>query len=381
MSFVSGLAHAVGDVVGPTLEGAGTAYDYLTPGKGSSKATNVGKAITNPNVTLSNPANLGFGQQSAFTYAAPASHPTVTTHTNLNTANTGQNTTTPSSTYDPAAAAAAAQTAAQYNQYGNEVNSALNDLFGQYNTAVSKENSAYGQAQNTDQSAYNTQKGNYDQAVTGQNQDLLGQVNQDREGVSNAYRNLMDLLGAYGGGASSVALQWAPNAAKTYQDKLVSGDQQTSAKNLASLANSWNDFLGNFQQRKQQELDQHNQNLQQAQADYAHTKGQLAQIMDAINNQSDTPGNIGTRLDNIEASIPNTVFVKPTYTGVAPTFTRPSLASFESTMPTAAISTMTMPTNSSATPVLTALLNQQKKQNAATVVPIIPQQKKTQVTV
>lgn len=69
MGFLNSAVHAVGNVVGPALVGAGTAYDYLTPGTGTSKATNTGKAITNPNVTYSNPfASLPGGSGSGFSY-------------------------------------------------------------------------------------------------------------------------------------------------------------------------------------------------------------------------------------------------------------------------------------------------------------------------
>lgn len=344
------LKHDLGQLFGHTLN--------ALPGYST-----LGNNITNPEVNYLGVYNPGYSAPTPATPKGPANLTGSTTTVNNQSA--------PQFT---------AQDIAAYNTYKGQANQGLSDLLGQYNTAVQGENSAFNTAQNVNQSDFNKQQGNYNQAVTGQNQDLLRQTNQDMQGVSTAYRNLMDLLGAYGGGASSVALQWAPNAAKTYQDRLMSGDKQTAASNLASLASNWNDFITGFDQRKQQQLDQHNQNLAQAKQDYTHTQAQLNRIIDAINNRSDTPGNIGTNLNTIEASIPNSVFVNPTYTGVTPSFTRPSLASFQSQMPTATISTSTMPTNSSATPVLNFLLSQgqKQKQDATAVVPV-DLQKKTPV--
>jgi hypothetical protein len=256
-----------------------------------------------------------------------------------------------------------------YNTYRGQANSALGDLLNQYDTTTKSLNSKYDTMANQDQSNYNQTKSNYDQAVTGQNQDLLRQTNQDREGVSHAYQNLLDMLGAYGGGASSVALQWAPNAAESYQNKLVNGDQSTTAHNLASLAGNFGTFQNQFDQQKKQEADQRAQDIAQANQDYNQTKGRLNDLLGYINNQSLDPGTIGTKLDEIQASIPNNVYVKPSYNGTSPVYQAPSLASFESNMPTASISSNVIPGNSSATPALYYLLNQQQKNNG-TVVPV-----------
>lgn len=370
MAWYNSAIHAVGNLVGPTLEAAGGVQDLL-PGKGTSQLTNLGHNITSPTVTLSNPsgilgaASASNGNNNSAFSGAGAYNPAYTTAGNSSAPKMNPNTADQST--DPGSGQVLGQstinpTTTAYNTYKNEANSALNDLLGQYNTAVNKENSAYTTQNNTDQSAYNQQKANYDNQVTGQNQDLLRQTNQDEQGVSNAYRNLMNLLGAYGGGASSVALQWAPNAARTYQNKLLSGDKATTAANLANLASNWGTYQNQYDQKKQQDLYQHNNNLAQAQADYNQTKAQLNSLLGNINTQALDPGTIGTKLDDIEASIPNNVFVNPTYTGVTPAYTAPSLASFESTMPTASINSNSAP-NNSATPALYYLLSQSQQKN------------------
>lgn len=75
MSFLSGAIHLAGDVAAPVAEGIGAATSLggLANSGGSAYFTNVGHAISNPNVTLSNPGGL-IGNNSAFQYHAPAAN-------------------------------------------------------------------------------------------------------------------------------------------------------------------------------------------------------------------------------------------------------------------------------------------------------------------
>ena len=110
MSLLSGAIHAIGDVVAPVAKATGTAYDYLTPGTGSSYLTDVGNNIANPNVTLqstmSNPSGFGIGAafQPANNYSPQNDGTTTGTGQNGTTGQTGANGTvdTLRTTYNPA---------------------------------------------------------------------------------------------------------------------------------------------------------------------------------------------------------------------------------------------------------------------------------------
>lgn len=363
MSFLSGATHVIGNVVGPALEGAGTIYDYATPGKGSSKATNVGKAITNPNVTLSNPANLGFGQSSGFTYAAPA--------TNANTANSTNpaGTSTPSTTtYDPNAyggyGSAAAQSAA-YGTYQTEAQNDLSKLLNSYNNTVAGLNSTYSTKGNELDSAKAAAENSYNTGVTDQNQNLLRQDNSIRQGTYQAYQNLMNLLGAYGGGGTSVAQQWAPTAAQHFQNAQLGTANQTTAGNLRDLNSNWGTYLNQYKNEKSQLLDQQNQDLKKAEGQYNDTRDQLNLILDRIGNRSVPTSDVSGALSGL--NIPSVNYIQPTYTGTTPVYQAPNLSTFEASTPAASFAQPSAVSNSAATPALAFLLNQQKQKQQPTL--------------
>lgn len=261
----------------------------------------------------------------------------------------------------PSAAEIAAQKA--YDTYKGQANKALDQLLGQYNTAKQTTNSNYNTQSNQLQSGYNAAKNNYNDATTQARQDQLRQDNQIRVGTHNAYENLMNLLGAFGGGASSVATQWAPEAAQKFQNAQLGGVDQNTAANLRSLNTNWGNYQNDFNDRKKQLADQKAQALADAQSQYNTTRGQLHDILSAINNQSVDPSSIGSELSSVRASIPNNKFVAPTFTGNTPVYHAPNLANFEIANPTANMTTQAPGNSSVHTPAIVALLNQQKRQN------------------
>lgn len=260
----------------------------------------------------------------------------------------------------PSAAEIAAQKA--YDTYKGQANKALDQLLGQYNTAKQTTNSNYNTQSNQLQSGYNAAKNNYDDATTQARQDQLRQDNQIRVGTHNAYENLMNLLGAFGGGASSVAMNWAPEAAQKFQNAQLGGVDQNTAANLRSLNTNWGNFENQFNDRKKQLADQRAQALADAQSQYSHTRSQLGDILSAISKQAVDPGSIGAELSSVRSSIPNNTFVKPTFTGKTPVYNAPNLASFEIANPTANMSAQALGNSSVHTPAILALLQSQKKQ-------------------
>lgn len=361
MSFLSGATHVIGNVVGPALEGAGTIYDYATPGKGSSKATNTGKAITNPNVTLSSPSNLGFGQSSGFTYTPPSNSGSSSSQPVKDANGSG-------TTYDPNAyggyGSAAAQTAA-YGTYQNEAQNDLSKLLNSYNNTVAGLNSTYSTKGNELDSAKTAAENSYNTGVTDQNQNLLRQQNQVRQGTYQAYQNLMNLLGAYGGGGTSVAQQWAPTAAQHFQNAQLGDANQTTAGNLRDLNSNWGTYLNQYKNEKSQLLDQQNQDLKKAEGQYNDTRDQLNLILDRIGNRSVPTSDVSGALSGV--NIPSVNYIQPTYTGTTPVYQAPNLSTFEASTPAASFAQPSAVSNSAATPALAFLLNQQKQKQQPTL--------------
>lgn len=255
-----------------------------------------------------------------------------------------------------------------YGTYGSQAHTALNDLLGAYNTANQQLNSQYGIKGNELQSGYKQAQNTYKQDVTQQNQNLLNEQNQVHQGVAHAYQNLLNLLGAYGGGSSSVALNWAPMAATRFEQAQVSGANQNAAQNLHSLATNFGNYQNEFDQQKKQLADQQAQDLANNQSQYDATRGQLNDILQAISSRAIDPNTIGSELSTIRGGIPHTRFVQPSYNGTAPVYTAPSVASFEVATPQSNV-TQQLPGNSSTTPALALFLNAQKKQQNANVTP------------
>ena len=65
----------LGNLVGHAAATVGRAYDYATPGSGTSALTNAGRAVYDPNVVLSNPSGI-FTKAPAFTAAKSSSSST-----------------------------------------------------------------------------------------------------------------------------------------------------------------------------------------------------------------------------------------------------------------------------------------------------------------
>lgn len=234
MAWYNSLAHAVGNVVGAGAVGAGTAYDYLTPGKGSSSVTKLGKNITNPNVTLSNPAGLLASNNQAFTgtgaYGASPS-----------TAGGSNGTSNASAVYDPSAVYGSG--------YGSSASGYGAGGTAQVNPEAALISSIQGKIGSI-QSAYDALTGSLQSAAG----DQANQVNQNYDTqntqLGNTYKDTANqLVGQYqahGLGDSSYAGNAQDSANQTYQT------------NLQSIANNRNSDLAKIGQALQQGLAQNN---------------------------------------------------------------------------------------------------------------------------
>src|SRR3990167_2703893 len=70
------LPRFITNPIGHVAAAAGRSIDYLTPGAGTGRLTNVGRAIKDPNLVLSNPGGV-FTRSPAFTPAVRGTSPVV----------------------------------------------------------------------------------------------------------------------------------------------------------------------------------------------------------------------------------------------------------------------------------------------------------------
>lgn len=318
----------------------------------------LGANITNPNVNYKGVLNPPTASNNFYT---PPTH--IATGAN-------QNTNSDSTTIaDQQAAAAQAKQNAAYNTYKGYATDDLSKLLNSYNNQVAGINSNYDTQGNELQSGYNHAQTTNQNQVTSQQQALLDQENNIRQGTHHAYQNAMNMLGALGAGGSSAALQWAPQATSDFQNIQVGQADKNTAANLASLAGSWDAYQQGFGQQKKKLADNRNQDLLNAKSSYGDVKDALGRIIDSINSQNTTPDAIASSLGAAESGLNNVKFVKPSYTGVTPVLATPQLSNYLAPNLQASLGTTTPDNNNTAaTPAavyLASLQNQKKQQRTA----------------
>jgi len=342
MSWFSSAVHAAGNVVGPTLEGVGTAYDYLTPGKGSSKATNVGKAITNPNVTLSDPSQLQFGGQSGFSYTAPtqtSSSQPAATHAVLGAV---------APPTAPAAAVPTGPSPQELAQYGYYTGLA-NDALGRLNSQYGKQQGAVGQQYQTNLNEYNSAKTAagqaHNQGVQTARQNFVTDQNQINQNAQQERQSLLRQLGILGAGGGSAALFALPTLLGQQTNRALSGAGQNYAQNASQADTAYNNYINTQYTPGIQKLEDWKQNqLQQEQADYNQTHTGLLNVLRGLNSHADTASNLAGTLQMYEAQIPNTITPANNYTGEIQQYTAPAVSQYEQqVMPQAQIQPANQP--------------------------------------
>lgn len=232
----------LGNVVGHGIAGVGRSIDYLTPGAGAGRLTNVGRAVYDPNMVLSNPAGI-ISRAPAFT---PVINGGAGGHTLPAT------TDRPSGPFDtPYTGAGGASTVDPQAEayYGDQIGLLKQQLGGldpQYN--VGRDNI---------QNAYNSQYNQLNDAKARNERDYTtsrGQTIQDQQtakqnidtGVRQNTNALQRLLGRSGSGNSSAAQVLAPYAAGRAGSQQRSQVQQQYGRNLQALDTNWQDTLGQY---------------------------------------------------------------------------------------------------------------------------------------
>lgn len=288
MAWYNSVTHAVGNVVGPALIGAGTTYDYLTPGTGSSKATNTGRAITNPNVTWSSPsASLPGGSGSGFTYGPTAASGRVQGATTQRSAQndgsgtplTQQNGLYTNTTNDTV------NRQAQIDFINRGYDTKLTGLQGQLDTLTPAQQAAELRTQNQYQNQFNSLQTQHAQGQRNLNYSR-NQVNEQQQRGLKGLRDQLaqqsmgysNQLGAYGAGDSSAANM--VNFALAGQASRNRGDvMQGSADQLSEIGMQEQDLNMAFEQNRKTLDDWKQSTLAELAQTFAQQKFQIQQEM------------------------------------------------------------------------------------------------------
>jgi hypothetical protein len=223
--------------------------------------------------------------------------------------------------------------AAQYDQAISQYSSLLNNLQNQLGIAQGNVNTQYGQKSNELQSAFDQAKANYGQN-TGQNQQQYrSNKNQIQDTASAGLRGLLRTLGAYGAGGSSDALYTAPGAVATQAAQQRAGAGDTFGQNQQNLDTTWNQYAAGADNQKRQLEDWRTGQLNQAQQSSLSNKQSILQKLADLRAQR-AGGNTAeataamNEANGLQGRIDQLGAFNPTYTGTTPTYTAPSIASY-----------------------------------------------------
>lgn len=247
-NFLSSVVHAAGNVAAPLSEAAGGVLSLggLANNKAATDFTNIGHAISNPNVVASNTSGFFNPNQGSFTNVQqPQSYYTQGQPQSQQSQGGQQN----SGTFTQDPQAAARQQYGDPSQYDSQIQGYQGELGGldtQQNIRLQNLADQYQQGQNNlnDSNALNQR--NYNQGVQQNTQSYT----QNRTGIMNTTRSnanaLQRLLGMNGAGNSSAALEQAPYAAALQGSVDLSGAQKAYGQNEQSLNTNWQDQTRKF---------------------------------------------------------------------------------------------------------------------------------------
>lgn len=257
----------------------------------------------------------------------------------------------------------------QFNQGINTVQSALDRSGTQLGVAQSNINNQFNTNQNQLDSSKAQAQQSYDQSGVQNQQALRTNKNTIADQASQGLRGLLRTLGMYGAGGSSEALYNAPQAVATQASAQRAGAGQTFAQNQQGLDTNWNNFVNQDTSSRQKLSDWKTQQLNGAQAQSDTAKQNLLQQLAQLQGQKAAytggsyTGAAQPYLDQanqLSGTIDQLGAFNPTYNGVTPTYTAPTLDSYIAQQNTG-VTTGQGAAQDNVSPYLTALLGQNKQ--------------------
>lgn len=348
----------------PVIPGAKNAYGSPTDSNGFIPGINFG-AIASKLTGNGGDIFPGINFSAQPTSSAPASYPAITPQ-NDSTTNIASQT---SNGYT-AGGSTAPVDLSSYDSAINQYNSSLGRLGTQLDIAKGNVNQQYGTNLNQLDSSKNAAQNQYSTSTTQNGQSLRTNKNTITDNQSAGLRGLLRTLGAYGAGGSSDAMYVAPQAVATQASQQRAGAGQTYAQNQQGLDTNWNNFLGQDQNSRKQLNDWQSNQLNNVQQQSDTTKQDLLSKLADITGQRaaaaggsyatgaqpylDQVAGLNSTIDNLGRSV-------ATYNGTTPTYTAPTLDSYQAQSASAKVDPSTLQGGNN--PYLAMILGQQKDKN------------------
>lgn len=227
-------------------------------------------------------------------------------------------------------AGAPAQPAVNPNQFQiDQVNAALGRLPQQLQIAQGNIQGQYGTNLNELNTGEQQAHGQYDQGTNQNHQQYVTNKNSISDQASSGLHSLLRLLGMHGAGGSSDYTQAAPQAIATQAAQQRSGAGQTFGQNQQGLDTNWNNYESGVGQSKQKLNDWLSQQLNSAQSQSDNTHAGLLQTLAGLQPSIAAAQPLVDQSNSLLSQVDQLGALHPTYDGKAPTYTAPSVASYQ----------------------------------------------------
>lgn len=228
-----------------------------------------------------------------------------------------------------------ANTISQLSQGAGTINNALGRLPGQLDIANSNINNRYTTKNNELQTGYNNNQNSYNTQTTQNQQSFRTNKNSINDQASQGLRGLSRLLGAYGAVGSDLGV--AQQSVMNQASRQNAGAGLNYATNQSGLDTNWGNFENSFKNERKKLNDWKTEQLASAEQQSTTTRQDLMSKLADLNGQiaaargGSYAGAAQPYLDQANAlssKIDSLGKLNPTYDGVTPVYTAPSLSSY-----------------------------------------------------
>lgn len=256
---------------------------------------------------------------------------------------------------------------AQLGQSEGVINNSLNRLDGQLGIALGNIDTTYNQRVNELNSKRSANENSYNTSTTQNRQSFRTNKNTINDQASQGLRGLRRLLGSYGAVGSDMGL--AGQAVTDVASAQNAGAGQNFSQNQQALDTNWGNYKNEWDNEKRNTDDWRSQQRNSAEASSKSTRQDLlSKLADIRGQQAQARGGSYAagaqpyidQANALSARIDELGRLNPTYTGVTPTYTAPTLASY-STGNGAVTRLKQQAAGGLNTPYLNALLGNDKK--------------------
>lgn len=243
------------------------------------------------------------------------------------------------------------------------IQGALSRLPGQLQTAQNNIQNQYNTNSNQLQSGYDQAQVQNQQQTTQNQQQYRLNKNQIADKASTGLSSLLRVLGAHGAGGSSDYNLLAPQLVANQATQERAGAGQTYGQNQQAIDTNWNNYQTGFGNSKKQLNDWLSSQLQNAQSNSAQTEIGLQQQLLGLQPSVATAQPYIDRINQLASQVDSLAALNPTYDGKTPTYTAPSVASYN-VNPNTAVTQNASASDSILSPYLSLLLGKKQQLGA-----------------